>query len=79
MVLVLTATLHVFVANSGELRERRHRAAAVFGDGILLVYARSALDSTGDGFRQAPAFYYFTGLENTQSALLVIDGTSRQA
>jgi len=66
-------TLPLFAADKGELQQRRQRAAAGFRDGILLVHARSALDMTADGFRQDPVFYYFTGLENTPSALLAID------
>jgi Xaa-Pro aminopeptidase len=55
-------------------RTRRQRAAATFHDGILLFHANSALDSTADGFRQDPFFYYFTGLGNTVGAVLAIDG-----
>ena len=78
VVLFLISTLHVVAADKGELQQRRQRAAAAFHDGILLVHARSALDNTGDGFRQDPAFYYFTGLESTASALLAIDGPTGQ-
>jgi len=62
------------MAESVVARERRHRAAAAFHDGILLLHANSRLDSSADGFRQDPFFYYFTGLENTAEALLAIDG-----
>lgn len=55
-------------------RERRNRAAAAFHDGILLFQANSKLDSSADGFRQDPFFYYFTGLANTVGAVLAIDG-----
>ena len=55
---------------------RRQRAATAFHDGILLIHANPATDSTADGFRQDPYFYYFTGLENTVGALLAIDGKS---
>jgi Xaa-Pro aminopeptidase len=58
------------------LRERRQRAAAAFHDGILLFHASSELALTADGFRQAPFFYYFTGLGNTLGAMLAIDGRS---
>jgi Xaa-Pro aminopeptidase len=71
------ATLHA--ADSGELRERRQRAAAAFHDGILLIHANLAPNFYADGFRQDPAFYYFTGLENTQGALLAIDGRSGES
>jgi Xaa-Pro aminopeptidase len=67
---------------SGEntaVRERRQRAAAAFRDGILLIHASSELDLTADGFRQAPFFYYFTGLGNTVGAMLAIDGKSGES
>lgn len=60
-------------------RERRQRAAAAFPDGILLFHANSELDGTADGFRQDPLFYYFTGLENTVGAILVIEGRSGES
>jgi len=75
----LGGTPHLLCSNKGELLERRQRAAAAFHDGILLVHAKSALDIAADGFHQAPAFYYFTGLENTASALLAIEGRSGQS
>jgi len=62
------------IAESFVAQERRHRAAAAFHDGILLLHANSRLDSFADGFRQDPFFYYFTGLENTVGAVLAIDG-----
>jgi Xaa-Pro aminopeptidase len=66
-------------ADTGELQSRRQRAAAEFGDGILIVHAKSVPDESGDGFRQDPAFYYFTGLENTVGAILAIDGRSHES
>jgi len=66
-------------SNSADLQGRRQRAAAAFHDGILLVHAKSAIAIEGDGFRQSPAFYYLTGLENTSSALLAIEGASGQS
>jgi hypothetical protein len=66
-------------ADRDELQSRRQRAAATFPDGVLLVHARSAPDEEADGFRQDPAFYYFTGLENTVGAILAIDGRSRES
>jgi len=76
---LVAGSLSVFAADKAEFQGRRQRAAAVFHDGILLVHARSVLESPGDGFRQDPAFYYLTGLENTPSALLAIDGRSGQS
>lgn len=76
VVFFLIGTVPAFGADNSELQQRRQRAAAAFHDGILLVHAKSSLDAAADGFRQDPAFYYFTGLENTASALLAIDGPS---
>jgi Xaa-Pro aminopeptidase len=67
-----------YALNTADLQDRRHRAAAAFHDGILLVHATSEYASDIDGFRQNPPFYYLTGLENTSSALLAIEGTSGQ-
>ncbi len=61
------------------LRQRRHRAAQLFRDGILLLRARRTLDITADGFRQDGSFFYFTGLANTSGALLAIDGRSGES
>ena len=71
--------LHVLAADKVELQQRRQHAATAFHDGIPLIHAKSLLDATGDGFRQDPFFYYFTGLENTPSALLAIDGPTGQS
>ena len=67
------------LAENADTRDRRHRAARAFHDGILLVHAKSQLDSTADGFRQDPYFYYFTGLQNTVGALFAIDGKSGES
>ena len=72
-ILFITSSCSATVENNAG-RERRQRAATAFHDGILLLHANSELDSTSDGFRQDPFFYYFTGLGNTVSALLAIDG-----
>ena len=66
-------------ADTREFQERRHRASAAFKDGILLLHARSVPDYTSDGFRQDPAFYYFTGLANTVGGILAIDGRTRES
>ncbi|MBV8867178.1 MAG: M24 family peptidase [Acidobacteriaceae bacterium] len=66
-------------ADQREVEDRRQRAASAFSDGVLLVHARSAQIEETDGFRQDPAFYYLTGLENTPGAILAIDGRSREA
>jgi Xaa-Pro aminopeptidase len=54
--------------------ERRERAAREFPDGLVLLHASPDLPETGDGFRQDPIFFYFTGLADTVSAILAIDG-----
>lgn len=77
MILALLGPATVFAADPQELRERRQRTAEVFGDGILLVHARAVADYTSDGFRQDPAFYYLTGLEDTAGAIMAIDGRTR--
>ena len=66
-------------SNTADLQDRRQRAASAFHDGILLIHARSGIALEADGFRQSPAFYYLTGLENTSSALLAIEGASGQS
>src|SRR5262250_1360042 len=77
ILLLATTCALVLATDTDELNSRRRRAADSFGDGILMVHATSALDLAADGFRQDPAFYYFTGLENTVGAILAIDGRSR--
>jgi Xaa-Pro aminopeptidase len=44
-----------------------------------LLHASSNIDWVGDGFRQNPLFYYFTGLEDTVGAILAIDGRSKES
>lgn len=66
-------------ASADDFAGRRHRAAGALRDGILLVHASSNLSLTGDGFRQDPFFYYFTGLENTVGAVAAIDGKSGES
>jgi hypothetical protein len=70
----LLLTSFVVAADTDELQGRRQRAAAAFSDEILLIHARPAPDEDTDGFRQDPAFYYLTGLENTAGVILANDG-----
>jgi Xaa-Pro aminopeptidase len=77
-ILLITSSWTARAENNVE-RERRQRVAKEFRDGILLVHANSVLDSTADGFRQDPFFYYFTGLGNTVGAVLAIDGKSGES
>jgi Xaa-Pro aminopeptidase len=75
----LFMAVSALAADTSELHDRRQRAATEFGDGILMVHAQSVADESSDGFRQDPAFYYFTGLENTVGAILAIDGRSHES
>jgi len=79
LALVLISSTCTATSQNTVLRERRQRAAAEFRDGILLFHANSGLDSSADGFRQNPFFYYFTGLANTIGAVLAIDGRSGES
>jgi Xaa-Pro aminopeptidase len=67
-----------FGVDTSELKARRERAVQTFSDGVLLIHAKSAFETTVDGFRQDAIFYYFTSLENTAGAILLIDGRSRE-
>src|SRR5271155_3394093 len=62
-----------------ELKERRQRAAKAFPDGVLLLHSRAAIEYEADGYRENPAFFYLTGLENAQPAILAIDGKSGES
>jgi hypothetical protein len=79
LVLFLAGSRSVHALDSGELHTRLQRAEAAFPDGVILLHANSDLNWSGDGFRQSPLFYYFTGLENTEGAILAIDGKSRES
>jgi len=63
-----------FGAEKSELRERRHRAALAFSDGVLLLHSKTVTDFISDGYREEAAFYYLTGLENSPGSILAIDG-----
>lgn len=48
--------------------------------GLLLLHARSALKTADQsGFHQDASFYYFTGLENAMSAILVVDAPAQES
>ena len=79
LAIVLMSSTCTATAENNPQRERRQRAAAEFHDGLLLFHASSGLDSSADGFRQDPLFYYFTGLGNTVGAVLAIDGKSGES
>jgi len=63
-------------ADPGECKERRQRASKAFSDGVLLLHSKTATNDPDDGYREQPAFYYLTDLENSPSAILAIDGES---
>lgn len=63
-------------ADSRECKERRQRASKAFSDGILLLHSKTTTNDADDGYREEPAFYYLTGLENSPSAILAVDGKS---
>lgn len=63
-------------AGAKEYKERRQRASKAFSDGILLLHSKTTTNDADDGYREEPAFYYLTGLENSPSAILAIDGKS---
>lgn len=79
LISLLSCAYPAFAADRAELQQRRHRAAAEFHDGILLIRATSQMDGYEDGFHQTPEFYYLTGLENTLGAFLAIDGASGES
>ncbi|MGB8324039.1 MAG: aminopeptidase P N-terminal domain-containing protein, partial [Candidatus Acidiferrum sp.] len=66
-------------ADRDELMQRRARAAKQFADGVLLLHAKSEIDSASDGHRVEPAFYYLSGMENLPGALLAIDGKNGES
>jgi Xaa-Pro aminopeptidase len=63
-----------------EFQARRRAVMKRLPDGLLLLHARSALKTEDQsGFRQDASFYYFTGLENAMSAILVIDAPAQES
>ncbi len=76
---VMAATGRVWGADVKELKERRQRAAAAFSDGVLLLHSKTATDFLSDGYREEPAFYYLTGLENSPGTILAIVGKSGES
>jgi hypothetical protein len=74
LLLIFTLEAHRWSAGPGDCKERRQRAARAFSDGILLLHSKTTTNDADDGYREEPAFYYLTGLENLPGALLAIDG-----
>lgn len=79
LTILLWGSICAAAADPSVQLERRQRAASAFRDGILLLHASSTLDSSADGFRQDPYFYYFTSLGNTVGAVFAIDGKSGES
>ena len=65
---------------SSEFQSRRRQVMAQIPSGIVLLHANSGWKHWEDsGFRQDANFFYLTGLENLQRAILAIDGFTRQS
>jgi len=63
-----------------EYLDRQARIFDALADGILILHARSAPKTMEQwGFIQDPSFLYFTGLAELPGAILVLDGTHREA
>jgi len=66
--------------DAGEFQARRKAALQKMPDGILLLRSYSGLKHWDQsGFRQDSSFYYFTGLTNAHSAILVLDGQQKES
>jgi Xaa-Pro aminopeptidase len=70
----------VSTTSTATLRARRDRVMQAAPDALVLIRSRSKLMAENeDGFRQNPAFYYLTGLENAVGALLVLDSRRHES
>ena len=79
LALVLCRSI-VWAQGAAVLDTRRQHTMQLLSDGILLVRASSLLESEkAIGFSQSPYFYYFTGLENGASAILALDGQTKES
>src|SRR5262249_10255461 len=78
MVATLSAT-----ENFSEFQNRRKELVRRLPRGVVLLHARSDLFSrtqlSMSGFQQDPSFYYFTGLDQISSAILAIDGVTKES
>lgn len=84
LVLLSMLSTRVISAQTGfeaaEFQARRKAALAKIPDGILLLRSYSGLKHWEEsGFHQDSSFYYFTGLANAHSAILVLDGLQKEA
>ena len=75
---LLAASASAQIATA-EFAARRTHAMDSFKDGILIVQASNEISLFAPGFQQHPDFYYFTGLGNLPSAILVIDGSHHES
>jgi Xaa-Pro aminopeptidase len=85
-VLILILFVDICVAaqerqsTTATFRARRDRAMQAASDALVLVRSRSSVMAENeDGFRQNPAFFYLTGLENAIGSLLVMDSRRRES
>lgn len=81
LALLLLATSAFAQITNSEFAARRARAMsdAALKDGILLVQASPNFSLFEPGYQQRPDFFYFTGLGNTPSAILAIDGPRHES
>ena len=63
-------------ADQEECKEHRQRASKAFSDGVLLLHSKTITYDADDGYREEAAFDYLTGLENSPSVILAIEGKS---
>ena len=85
-VLVLFCAILTFVQSSvaqipqSEFERRRATILNYANDGIILLKAKaSETEMEQPGWIQNASFYYFTGLGNQPSAILVLDGPSQES
>src|SRR4029450_4721 len=70
----------VSTTSTATLRARRDRVMQAAPDALVLIRSRSrVMAENEDGFRQNPAFYYLTGLENAIGAVLVLDSRRHES
>ena len=73
---ILAFAVPSWSANPEECKERRQRASKAFSDGVVLLHSKTTTNDPDDGYREEPAFFYLTGLENSPVAILAVDGES---
>ena len=76
LLFILAFAVPGWSADPGECKERRERTSKAFSNGILLLHSKTTTNDPDDGYREAPAFYYLTGLENSPSTILAVEGES---